>query len=192
MAIRIEKARWPRMVAEVDEKKRAESNGLSRLEAIYQAAVGRVYTLCLRLLIDARAAEEATSAAFVRLSREMARWLDEQQVLSRLRELAIEEALARLLRRGLGNMSVQASVAASPIPATGATAGGDTPARLDQATLDRLAAQLPDRLRVAFVLRDREGLRDGIIASHLQTDEAGARRLVHQARLELRRLWLGR
>ena len=67
--------------------------------------------------------------------------------------------------------------------------GGKTPAPLDNATLDALAAQLPDQLRVAFVLHDREGLSDGAIAAHLRIEQREVRRLVHVARLELRRLW---
>lgn len=152
-----------------------------RLEAVYRRYAGHVYTLCLRLLSSVLAAEDATLRVFVRLSRELTDWWDEARTSARLRELAVEEALALLDVRG---RRVE--------PATNTSVRSDSvsPAPLNKRTLDMLTMQLPDLLRVAFVLHDREGLSKREVAAHLQVDESAVRRMVREARMELRRLWL--
>src|SRR5690349_20155796 len=103
---------------------------LSGLESVYRLNDRRVYTLCLRLLADARLAEEAAAPAFARLDREVPRPPGDE----RLSGLAVEESLARL----------------------GESAGaGNVPAVLQG--IDALAARLSGRLRAAFVLHDVEG-----------------------------------
>lgn len=155
---------------------------LSLLESLYRRYAAQVYTICLRLLSSVRAAEEATVAVFVRFRRETTRRLGESEVLARLRELSIEEALTRLKVRGRKAQSHD-RVQSSP-PCT-----GERPP-LDAAAIDALASRLPDHLRVAFVLRDREGLSYRAIASHIRIDEAEVRRLVALARQQVWRLWL--
>lgn len=44
-------------------------------------------------------------------------------------------------------------------------------------------------MRIAFVLRYRVGLSYHVIANHLYLSKAAVRRLLHQAQMELRRLW---
>lgn len=53
---------------------------------------------------------------------------------------------------------------------------------------DALLAGLPALQRVAFVMCEKNGLSDHAIAAHLHIDIEEARRLVREARLELRRL----
>ena len=156
---------------------------LSLLEPLYQLYVGCVYTLSLRLLTEARVAEEATGQVFVRLSRELSRRWGEGRALTRLRELAIEEALARLNVRG-DEVAVPV-VAQTPLPVR-----ASPPALLNAVALDELTAQLPDGLRAVFVLHDCEGLSAHTVAAHLRLGEADVRRLLHEARMEMRRLWL--
>ncbi len=55
---------------------------------------------------------------------------------------------------------------------------------------DALLARLPALQRVAFVMREKNGLSDHAIAAHLHVEGEEARRLVYEARLELRRLQL--
>jgi len=166
------------------EQRSAESSSSSaalRLEDVYRRYVGHVYTLCLRLLSSVLAAEDATIRVFAHLSRELADPWNESRTSARLRELAVEEAFALLDVRGRrveppANRSVR-STGVSPLP-------------LNKRTLDVLTMQLPDQLRVAFVLHDREGLSNETIATHLHVDESDVRRMVRDARFELRRLWL--
>jgi DNA-directed RNA polymerase specialized sigma24 family protein len=151
---------------------------------LYSRYAGVVYTLCLRLLANARAAEEATVSVFVQLSREVERLWDSSYISARLRDLSILEAISRL--KVLGNKALPVDQ-----PVLTASRNSDS-ARLplDRATLDALVARLPDTLRITFVLRDREGLSNQAIANYLRVDDAEGRRLVSTARLELRRLWL--
>jgi DNA-directed RNA polymerase specialized sigma24 family protein len=137
---------------------------LSGLESVYRLNVRRVYTLCLRLLADARLAEEATALAFARLDREPPRPLGDERLLG----LAVEESLARLGE----------AVCAENVPA--ALQG-----------IDALAARLPGRLRAAFVLNDIEGMSAAAVAGCLRLDEAAARLLVREARQALRRMGFG-
>lgn len=167
------------------EEAELDAHTVSRLEAIYQRYVGSVYTLCLRLLSSVQAAEEASVQVFVKMNRELKKRWEEARVRERLRELAISESLTRLKVR------IDRAALRIASPHVELQSRTDSPSVLDQPTLDSLTAQLPDHLRVAFVLRDREGLSDGAIASHLGIGEAEARRLIQDARLEVRRLWLG-
>ena len=185
------------MLEVADKRGRAAGGELSRLEAAYRLHGARVYTLCLRLLADVRDAEDATVRAFARFGVEPARAWDESRELARLRELGMEEALRRLRARRVRGPGRRAADRALP-PSVHAgllpTAHGDAAsfrAPIDAATLDALAARLPDDLRAAFVLRDIEGMSDGEVAARLRVDGAEARRLIHRARTELRRLRLG-
>lgn len=55
---------------------------------------------------------------------------------------------------------------------------------------DALVARLPAPQRIAFVMRERYGLSDRAIATRLRVDIDEVRRLIHEARRELRRLQL--
>lgn len=159
------------------------AGGDAQLESVYRRHVALVYTLCLRLL--------ATVQVFARLSRELASWWDEARILARLRQLAIDEApLAGLPTREPARAQDTAlTTAPSRDGVSGSGGSGAARPSLDRPTLNALVARLPDQLRVAFVLRDREGLSDQTIATHLRVEEAEVRRLVGRARFELRRLW---
>lgn len=181
----------------VDKRGRAAGGEISRLEAAYRLHAARVYTLCLRLLADVRDAEDATVRVFARFGGEPARAWDESGDLGRLRELGVDESLRRLRARRAESPGRRAAVRASP-PAPQAstpptTRGGPASSRapLDAAALAALAARLPDDLRAAFLLHDYEGLSDVEVAARLRVDGPEARRLIHQARTELRRLRLG-
>lgn len=172
-----------------DKRGRAEGGEISRLEAAYRLHGARVYTLCLRLLADVREAEDATVRVFARFGDEPARAWDETRELDRLRELGMDEALRRLRARRAGGVGRKAAERALPPSAHGGSASFRAP--LDAAVLAALAARLPDNLRAAFVLHDYEGLGDAEVAARLRVDAPEARRLIHRARTELRRLRLG-
>ncbi|MGH9930002.1 MAG: RNA polymerase sigma factor [Pyrinomonadaceae bacterium] len=196
MACLIEEVKVLRMSDGInsDESKRARRTVL--LEVAYKLFAGRVYTLCLSLLGNVRAAEEATVQVFAQLGRELGRRWNEAHILTRLRELAIDESLRRVrLPSDYSNGPAAASMSAASQFEEGAVKGNTamrtlTPPPLDFATLDARTSRLPNDLRVAFVLHDREGLSYKEVARHLQMKEAQARELISRARLELRRLWL--
>lgn len=161
---------------------------ISRLEAVYQRYVGHVYTLCLRLLADVRAAEEVTMQVFVRFFQVMKRYWNESTILSRLRELAITDSLTRLNACD-GEVINSSTETRQPVTSLSFRFSGEERIEpLDATTFDKLVKGLPDLLRIAFVLHDREGLSYKAVATHLRVGEAEARRLVQNARLELSRL----
>jgi RNA polymerase sigma-70 factor (ECF subfamily) len=182
MASGIDEVRVERMSDKGATSEPDDGSDDSQLASLYRRYAGRVYTLCLWLLANVRAADDATVQVFVRFNRELARLWDESYVQTRLRYLSIDEALSRLHVRGQ-------KAAQAAIPLSGYS-HSNTTAPLDRVSLDRLVSRLTDPLRVAFVLHDREGLTKGAIAAHLQINEADVRRLVHSARLELVRLRL--
>jgi RNA polymerase sigma-70 factor (ECF subfamily) len=168
------------------------------LEVAYKLFVAQVYTLCFHLLANSSAAEEATAMVFTRFSREVPRRWDEARVGSRLRELAIDEAVQRLFGDVVANASRARAVKVGAPPAPDKTTVQDgklahrEQARLDSPLLKELIARLPDDLRVGFVLYDMEGLKEQDVAKYLGVHESEVRALVKRARMELRRLWLSR
>lgn len=173
------------------EKADADGNRrMRRLETVYRRSVGYVYTLCLRLLANVYAAEQVTVRVFVRLNGELKGWWSDSQTRARLQELTINEALAWLRTESSRQETPERADSVSEKPATSANAAPPTP--LDRTALEALIARLPNRLRIAFVLHDIEGLSDTAVAAHLHTDKAEARRLINAARLELRGIWLAR
>ncbi len=155
---------------------------MALLEVAYKLYASRVYTLCLRLLANVKAAEEATVQVYVRFSRELWKRWDESRIAARLRDLAINEALSRLrlsanrMKAAVNTQSLRSARFRSSAPA------------LTSETLEHLVGRLAAELRVVFVLHDREGLDYQVISEHLKIKEAEVRRLVRQSRIELRRL----
>ena len=197
MASLIDEIRVLGMSERANNRERADSRRTVFLEVAYKLYVKQVYTLSLRLLANVRDAEEVTVRVFAAFSRELPRKWDESRVSARLRELAIGEALRCLWecirerlegRAAVGNctaaVSIDADLKAEKIRPTVALRP------LDLATLEALTNRLPDDLRVAFVLRDLEGLDNQTVARHLRVDEPTMRKLINNARLALRRLWL--
>ena len=166
------------------------------LEVAYKLFVAQVYTLCLHLLANGSAAEQATVKVFARFKRELPRRWDERSVMHQLRELAIDEAVQRLYGDGVANASRARAVkvGAPPGPDETVTPDGiyvhqEQAGLLDSSTIKELTARLPVDLRAAFVLHDMEGLNDEDVARHLRVHESEVRALIKRARLELRRLW---
>lgn len=156
------------------------------LEVAYKLFVSQVYTLCLHLLADGPAAEQATVNVFAQFNRELPRRWDEARVRNRLRELAIAEAVQRLMGALAANASGERVVKVGAPPAP-----DEKQARLlDSSTIKELTASLPKDLRIAFVLHDMEGLQDQDVARYLRVHERKVPALIKRARLELRRLWL--
>ena len=62
------------------------------------------------------------------------------------------------------------------------------PSHDSEVVSDSLLALLPQRLRVALVLRDKAGLSDRAIAAHLRVGVAEVPGLIGEARVALRRL----
>lgn len=195
MACLIEEIKVLGMSGRAINRDRADNRKRVLLEVAYKLFAKRVYALSLRLLASIRDAEEVTVDVFVKFNRELPRKWDESRVLDRLRELAIDEALGRLwgcTREGLREAAMKgvtqhASAETDHVKSN--VVRGLANSSLDSATVDKLIAQLPDELRVVFVLHDMEGIHDRDIARHVRVRESDVRPLISRARLELRRHW---
>ena len=69
------------------------------LEATYRRFGEHIYTLCMRLLADKKAAEDATVGVFVQFSKESIERFDERGAFIRLRELAVMASQRQLRKR---------------------------------------------------------------------------------------------
>jgi len=77
----------------------ADTTLASQLESIYGWYGEGIYTLCLRLIANKKAAESATVEVFVKFGKEIASHPDESHARLRLCELAINASVAQLNRR---------------------------------------------------------------------------------------------
>lgn len=196
MASLIEEMKVFGMSERANSHDRAANRRSVLLEVAYKLFAKQVYALSLRLLANVRDAEDVTVDVFAKFNRELPRRWDESRVLDRLRELAIAEALRRL--RECPSERINTQVAdrrwspANISEKRGADGDGNATVRspLVSENLAVLTNKLPDDLRLAFVLHDIEGLSNQAVARHLRSDEADVRKLVRNARLALRRLWL--
>lgn len=196
MASLIEDARFLRMSKTITTSAGEDRQRLVLLQAAFRLYGPRVYTICLRLLGNSDRAQDAVVRVFAQFRQELTLRWDEKVIVSRLRELAIGEALDRLAgrtREGLREAAmtgVTQSALEERDRAESRVARGSADPSLNSTTLNNLIAKLSDELRVVFVLHDMEGIEDQDIARHLRVRESDVRRLISRARLELRRHWL--
>lgn len=165
------------------------------LQAAFRLFGPQIYTLCVRLLRSSDQAQDATVEVFARFSKDLTRRWDEQVIIRRLRELAIDEALDRLWGRAREDVRQVALAGASQVLADSDRdesniVRGSADSSLNSKTLNQLIAKMPDELRVVFVLHDMEGVADRDIARHLRVRTSDVRPLISRARLEVRRQWL--
>jgi RNA polymerase sigma-70 factor (ECF subfamily) len=144
---------------------------------LYEAHLGRVYAVCLRLAGDRAAAEEHTQDVFVRAWERLSSFRGESAFSTWLYRLAVNEVLQA--RRAAGRRSARVMVAdqpetlerAAPPPAT---AGGSD--------LERAIAGLPEGARAVFVLHDVEGYQHQEIARLTGIAEGTSKAQLHRAR----------
>lgn len=139
--------------------RRAQGGDRGAFEALYRAAVGRVYALCLRMTGDRASAEELTQEAFVRAWRKLGTFRGEAAFTTWMHRLAVNVVLgARRSGARRPEVSSEDEPAAAE-PAAPATAG------VEAIDLERAIARLPHRARQVFVLHEVEGYRHDEIAA---------------------------
>ena len=147
----------------------------------------RLYRLALNLLHDPDEAEDAVQEAFISLTRGIADFEGRSQLGTWLYRVTYNAALQRLRRAQRPQRSVSDDSAAAE-RLEDPSAGPEE--RLDAAELrrrlDAAMATLPDSLRMAFFLRDVEGLSTLEAADTLGVTESALKVRLHRARLALR------
>ena len=149
-------------------------------ERLYRANVGRVYSLCARMVGDAATAEELTQDVFVRAWDKIALYRGESAFSTWLHRLAVNVVLNHRKSEGRRRGRVE-----DDPEALDSQAGHQIPAgiRLD---LEQAIAALPPGARRVFILHDVEGLKHEEIAGMLGVTAGGSKAQLHRARMLLR------
>lgn len=149
------------------------------LENLWQRHARHVYTTALRLLTDVNEAEAITAEVFQRAYHRVSDQPDDER--RNLLALTIDCSL-RKLREQQRLLVPDMSDDPTLLISAAATRQSAYPVDLETHLL-----QLPDYWRVVSVLHDVMGLSHGEMAACLRTGEAYVRRVVHRARLALRK-----
>jgi RNA polymerase sigma-70 factor (ECF subfamily) len=138
-----------RAVSRVPEPRvaRAQAGDADAFRGLYEAHVGRVYALCLRLTGDRHQAEELTQDVFVRAWERLGSFRGESAFATWLYRLTVNTVLtARRSRVRRDRWTAdEAPSAAAPIE------------QVERLDLERAIAGLPSGCRAVFVLHDVEG-----------------------------------
>ena len=143
--------------------KRARDGHADAFEQIYRRFERPVYTVALRLLGDREEAQDALHDTMLRLFERIASFRGESPFWAWLRQIAVNEALMRLRRRGTVNYSDE-----PPEPELDAGEQLLPPAAADHALLLRALEQLPANTRSVIWLYYVEGYTHEEIAQAME------------------------
>lgn len=182
---------------ELELLRRAQQGDFAAFEALVDRFQPRVYGLARRIVGQAQDAEDVTQQTFLSLIEHLDQFRGEASVATWILRIATNHALKVLRkRRGLPTVALESaadpedSYAMLPHPEFIAQ-WKDNPANLaEQVELRRLlddaVAELDERYRLVFVLRDIEGLSVRETAEALDLTEANTKVRLLRARLQLR------
>lgn len=178
---------------------RAEGGDPAAFRAIMERHNRRLYRLARVVMKDDAAAEDVVQETYLRAFSSLAGFRGEASLATWLTRIALNEALGRKHRRrpalsleALETMQ-QASAQIIRFPNSGAESDPERVAasreirRLLEGALDAL----PEAFRLAFVLRDVEGLTTEEAAEHLGIRPETVKTRLHRARRLLRRSLAG-
>ena len=177
--------------------RRAKAGDVAAFEELTNRHERQVYTLALRIVQNSHDAEDVTQQAFLSALENLAGFREEASFATWLYRIATHAALKVIRKRqGLDTVSLEA--------ATEPDDGGDTvphpefiadwresPERLVERNetrrlLDEALAELDEKHRLVFLLRDVEGLSVKETAEELGLSEANVKVRLLRARLQLR------
>jgi RNA polymerase sigma-70 factor, ECF subfamily len=153
----------------------------------------RLLRLSMQLMGDADEAEDVLQESFIRACDRIDTFRGESGIATWLHRIVINTALMRLRRSQVSRPVRQSGERAdhdalATLVDHNATEPGQTVA--DQEMMERISAAiagLPESLRLAFVLRELEGLSTREAAALLGVSESALKVRLHRARLALRR-----
>ena len=161
--------------------RRAQAGDSEAFGGLYQAHVGRIYALCLRLEGDATRAEELTQDVFVRAWERLGTYRGDSAFGTWLHRLAVNVVLGD--RRSAWRRSKRVFTTDDPGVYERGSDGPPAGLAMD---LDRAIAALPPGARTIFVLHDVEGYRHGEIAEMTGLAEGTSKTQLFRARRLLR------
>lgn len=149
-------------------------------ERLYRAHMQRVFSVCMRMVVDRTKAEELTQDVFVRVWQKLPTFRGDAQVSTWLHRVAVNVVLThRKSDNAVKNRAVNDDDAIALTPGRGAFVGE----RLD---LEGAIAGLPRGARQVFVLHDVEGFTHEEIGEQLGISPGGSKAQLHRARMLLR------
>ena len=157
------------------------------LDVWYRAEWPVVFRLCLGLLADHSAAEDAAQDSMLRLTDRLGKW-DAARSYGPWRTSVVlnlcRDSLRRKTSRSLAETAAFEAGTTRPLPDP-----ADHAERAEvQAALEEALLQLTDREREAFVLRDLEGMSTEHVADAMVIAASSVRSLLTLARRRLRNL----
>jgi RNA polymerase sigma-70 factor (ECF subfamily) len=177
--------------------RRAKAGDLAAFEELVNRHERRIYTLALRIAQNPHDAEDVTQQAFISALEALAKFREEASFATWLNRIATYAAL-KIIRKRQGLDTISFDAATDPgedydaIPRPEFIADWrDSPEQLVERNetrrlLDAALAQLDDKHRLVFVLRDVEGLSVKETAGALGLSEANVKVRLLRARLQLR------
>jgi RNA polymerase sigma-70 factor (ECF subfamily) len=164
----------------IETVRRAQQGDTAAFRTLYEAHVGRVFAVCLRIAGDRAEAEEHTQDVFVRVWERLASFRGDSAFSTWLHRLAVNEVLQA--RRTAGRRSSRVQLADAPERLE----GHPRPPRTPNPDLERAVAELPEGARTVFVLHDIEGFQHDEIARLTGIAEGTSKAQLHRARRLLR------
>jgi RNA polymerase sigma-70 factor (ECF subfamily) len=165
--------------AEIELVQMARQGDADAFRALYEAHVGRVFALCLRLSGERSQAEELTQDVFVQVWRQLQSYRGESAFGTWLHRVAVNEVLGRFRARKRRSQHESAEDLDQYDPPT--RSGGPPPIDLEAAI-----ARLPPGARQVFVLYDVEGFQHEEIATLIGIAIGTSKAQLHRARRLLR------
>jgi RNA polymerase sigma-70 factor (ECF subfamily) len=155
-------------------------------ERLYRANVGRVFSLCARMVGDRARAEELTQDVFVRAWQKLAQFRGDSAFSTWLHRLAVNVVLndRKSERRRNEKTSDVDDVDTLPHERNAGPSGDSSPGL--SMDIEKAIASLPPGARKVFVLHDVHGYTHDEIGSMLGVTAGGCKAQLHRARMLLR------
>lgn len=165
---------------EADDVRRAAGGDHAAFERLYRGHVGRIYSLCVRM-VDEQSADDLTQEVFIRAWQKLETFKGQSQFGTWLHRLAVNHVLSRrTTQRKREARHAAGDGLLTRMTAPSARSSGHA---LD---LEKAMKRLPTRARDVFVLYDVEGFTHDEIAHSLGVSVGTSKSQLHRARMLLR------
>lgn len=170
--------------------RRAQQGDNGAFEFLYRLYGRRVYSLCLRMVRDAKEAEDLTQEAFLQMFRKIHTFRGESAFSTWLHSLTVNLVLMRFRKKRLRPISLddmsttdqEDSGAGHELHATDLRLAGV----FDRIDLQKATGRLPKGYKAVFLLHDVQGYNHNEIAKLLGFSVGGSKSQLHRARRRLR------
>ncbi|GEA10031.1 RNA polymerase sigma factor [Alteromonas sp. KUL49] len=151
--------------------------------ALYDAHIGRVYALCLRLAGDRGLAEDATQEVFIQLWSKLKNYKGQSQFSTWLHSVTANVTIS-YIRKQRGWFQRMMNIE------TSSAMNAEAEAPTSDVDLESLVLRLPERARMVFVLHAIEGYRHEEVAEMLDMAVGSSKAQFHRAK-QLLKTWMG-